>query len=75
MSESESEPLVTVATFNSLFHAELAQGALEEAGIESFVSDGEVVSPFSGLTGSQIAFSGSRANSQQTRGSRSPSGL
>jgi hypothetical protein len=40
---SDAEPLVTVATFDSLMHAELAHGCLEEEGIRSFITDGEMV--------------------------------
>ncbi len=40
---SDDDQLVTVATFDSLIKAEMAQGVLESEGIRSFVTDGETV--------------------------------
>ena len=39
----DDEQLVTVATFDSLVQAELAQGLLESEGIRSFLADGETI--------------------------------
>jgi hypothetical protein len=40
---SDAEPLVTVATFDSLTQAELARGVLDAEGIRSFLADAETV--------------------------------
>jgi hypothetical protein len=41
---ADAEPLVTVATFNTLVEAEMARNCLEAEAIQCFVADGEVAS-------------------------------
>jgi hypothetical protein len=48
---SDEEPLMTLATFDSLMAAEVARSFLDAEGIRSFVADGEVVYAFSILSG------------------------